>query len=113
MGTGMDMLKTILMYVFWAVYQKGVIHDLFERLPTVWTRVAVALVIHAILDVIQTLATVFTWGVAEAVAKLNCKNCSPNYINEDYYTRGNFEKAEKDLLWSFTGFLLEADDEWC
>jgi len=114
--TAMDILKTILMYVFWTFYQVGVIHDIFERLPTVWTRVAVALVIHGILDVIQTLAVVFTMWVAEAVAELNLNgNC--NRIDGHYYTQGNPGKdvnnSERDLLWSFTGFLLEADDEWC
>merc|ERR1712137_210734 len=100
--TGMDVLKTLLMYVFWVNYQVGFIHDIFERLPSVWTRVAAAIIIHAILDVIQTLATVFTMWIAEAVKGLNCQ-----------IIEVTSENNSDERLWSFTELLLRADDKWC
>jgi len=107
--TGMDILKTVLMYVFWAYYQKGVIYDIFERLPNKTTRVAVALVVHAILDVMQTVATVFTMWVADAVTTFS------NTIQEKDYIEGNEKDTNnsENKFWLLTRSLLHIDDEWC
>lgn len=108
--TCMDIFKTISMYVFWEFYSPGAIKSVFNRLPSVWTRVAAALIIHGLLDVVQTLATVFTMWIAKAVAGLNCCCADEEYAAMPLEGTRDERGAG---LWSFTRLNLEADDEWC
>jgi len=55
-----DSIKTVAMYFYWVSFQPGWIANLFDRIPYVGSQISLSILIHAILDMLQTAATMFT-----------------------------------------------------
>jgi len=60
----MDTAKTMLTFLFWLSFTPGYFADYYDRLPSVATQVYASLLIHGVLDVMQSAATVFTVYIA-------------------------------------------------
>jgi len=56
----MDAGKTVANYLLWSHWTKGVIADTIDRLPDQPSQICASLLIHAVLDMLQSASTVFT-----------------------------------------------------
>jgi len=57
---GVDLLKTLVIIGFWLKFKPGVITDLVNRMPDQKSQIVFAVVIHFVLDMVQSLVTFFT-----------------------------------------------------
>jgi len=55
-----DTFKTFVMYLYWVYFQPGWIATMFDRIPYMSSQVALSILIHAVLDMVQAAATMFT-----------------------------------------------------
>jgi len=71
---GIDTSKTIAMVIFWYTFKPGCIAYYFNRLPSIMTVLAASILIHAILDMMQTAATMFTMFIGRLFAEMTSEN---------------------------------------
>jgi len=75
---GIDGFKTLVMLVFRCNFTEGAISYYVNRLPTLPVQLCVSVLIHAMLDLIQTAVTMFTMFIGRAFAKHTARSrCSP------------------------------------
>jgi len=102
--TFMDLFKTVVMLGWYLQYTPGAIKLIFDRLPNSGSQIAATLSIHAFLDILQNLASVFTVWIARASATIFLCGCEPLGIVEDDNVDYN----------GFTDFnLFWFDSYWC
>jgi len=70
---GIDTLKTIAMVIFWYTFKPGLVAYHFNRFPSIMTALAASVLIHAILDMMQTAATMFTMFIGRLFVEMTSK----------------------------------------
>jgi len=55
-----DSIKTVVCYWYWKTFQPGIISQNFDRIPYVSSQISLSILIHAVLDMVQAAATMFT-----------------------------------------------------
>merc|ERR1712048_1308751 len=68
--TVMDILKTLFTFVYWLNFQPGLMATTCDRLPTIESQIYASLLIHGVLDVVQSATTVFTMYISRFVKNL-------------------------------------------
>merc|ERR1719336_19933 len=100
----LDTVKTVLMIPLKVLYREGWMAETFNRLPTIESQIYAALLIHAVLDICQCFATIFTIILAEW-AKPYIKRgqlhepLSDGVARREEYAR--FNKMDKTLMGRF------------
>merc|ERR1711994_483235 len=61
-----DSIKTGIMFIFYfAIFTPGLIARRFNRLPDQYTQIAVAVLVHVVLDAAQALVTFFMFYIGQ------------------------------------------------
>jgi len=65
-----DLFKTVVMYFYWVSFQPGWIANVFDRVPFMEAQVCFSILTHAVLDMVQAAATMFTMFIGRFGRKL-------------------------------------------
>jgi len=85
-----DSVKTLAMYFYWVSFRPGWITDLFDRIPFEQSQLSLCILIHAVLDMVQAAATMFTMFIARFGRWLveSKTNSDPNFEEASYQALG-------------------------
>jgi len=72
-----DSVKTLAMYLYWVYFRPGWISLQFDRIPSVQSQFSLCILIHAVLDMVQAAATMFTMFIARFGRRLVNKDKRP------------------------------------